>query len=160
MTIEDIKSLIDYVKECRISRFRLRTPDKTEIDIETHDESHATEYKNVIIEHKDDVRKQTKKTLAQTHEKESDQIVDKQDSSTPIVSPMVGTFYRSANPESKPYVEIGDTVRKGQTLCIIEAMKLFNEIECEHSCKIVDIVVKNATPVEFDQVLFKVELID
>lgn len=74
-----------------------------------------------------------------------------------IKSPMIGTFYRSANPDSPPFVSVGDKVSKGQTLCIIEAMKLFNEIESEYSGTIVKAMVENATPVEYDQVLFVVE---
>jgi len=71
-----------------------------------------------------------------------------------VTAPMVGTFYRAPSPDSPPYVEIGSTVKKGDTLCIIEAMKLMNEIEAECDGKIVDILVENAQPVEYGQVLF------
>ncbi len=74
-----------------------------------------------------------------------------------IKSPMIGTFYRSSNPESPAFASIGDTVEAGETVCIIEAMKLFNEIESDVSGKIVKILVDNATPVEYDQPLFLVE---
>ena len=74
-----------------------------------------------------------------------------------VRSPMVGTFYRAPSPDADPYVEIGQTVAVGQTLCIIEAMKLMNEIESEVNGKIVDILVENAQPVEFNQVLFLIE---
>ena len=74
-----------------------------------------------------------------------------------IKSPMIGTFYRSASPDTPPFVSVGDKVGKGQTVCIIEAMKLFNEIESEVSGTIVKVMVENATPVEYDQVLFVVE---
>jgi acetyl-CoA carboxylase biotin carboxyl carrier protein len=74
-----------------------------------------------------------------------------------IKSPMIGTFYRTANPDSPPFISVGDKVSKGQTVCIIEAMKLFNEIESEVSGTIVKVMVENATPVEYDQVLFVVE---
>lgn len=74
-----------------------------------------------------------------------------------IKSPMIGTFYRTANPESAPFVSVGDKVSKGQTVCIIEAMKLFNEIESEVSGTIVKVMVENSSPVEYDQVLFVVE---
>ena len=74
-----------------------------------------------------------------------------------IKSPMIGTFYRSPNPEADPFIEVGDTINAGQTVCIIEAMKLFNEIDSEISGKLVKILVENATPVEFDQPLFLVE---
>ncbi|SNS81841.1 acetyl-CoA carboxylase biotin carboxyl carrier protein [Ekhidna lutea] len=74
-----------------------------------------------------------------------------------IKSPMIGTFYRSANPESPAFVEVGSSVSAGDTVCIIEAMKLFNEIESEVSGKIVKVLVDNAQPVEYDQPLFLVE---
>lgn len=74
-----------------------------------------------------------------------------------VKSPMVGTFYRSANPEKPPFVEIGQKVKKGDVVCIIEAMKLFNEIESEVSGTIVKVMIDNAQPVEYDQVLFLVE---
>lgn len=74
-----------------------------------------------------------------------------------VKSPMIGTFYRSANPDSPPFVSVGDKITKGQTVCIIEAMKLFNEIESEVSGTIVKAMVENSTPVEYDQVLFVVE---
>ena len=74
-----------------------------------------------------------------------------------IKSPMSGTFYRSSSPDTPPFVSVGDKITKGQTVCIIEAMKLFNEIESEVSGTIVKIMVENATPVEYDQILFVVE---
>jgi acetyl-CoA carboxylase biotin carboxyl carrier protein len=74
-----------------------------------------------------------------------------------ITSPMVGTFYRSPSPEAPPYVEIGSQVRKGQTLCILEAMKLMNELEAEIDGTIRAILVENTDPVEFGQPLFLVE---
>ena len=74
-----------------------------------------------------------------------------------VKSPMIGTFYRSANPDSPAFVSVGDKVEKGQTVCIVEAMKLFNEIESEVSGTIVKVMVENASPVEYDQVLFLVD---
>ncbi len=74
-----------------------------------------------------------------------------------IKSPMIGTFYRSANPESPSFVNVGDDVSEGKVVCIIEAMKLFNEIESEVKGKIVKVLVDNATPVEYGQPLFLVE---
>lgn len=74
-----------------------------------------------------------------------------------IKSPMIGTFYLTPNPDSAPFATEGATIKAGQTVCIIEAMKLFNEIESEISGKIVKILVSNATPVEYDQPLFLVD---
>ncbi|MEO9476406.1 MAG: acetyl-CoA carboxylase biotin carboxyl carrier protein [Cyclobacteriaceae bacterium] len=74
-----------------------------------------------------------------------------------IKSPMIGTFYESQNPESPAFIKVGDNVKAGDPVCIIEAMKLFNEIESEVSGKVVKILVDNAQPVEFDQPLFLVD---
>ena len=74
-----------------------------------------------------------------------------------IKSPMIGTFYRSGDPDTPPFVSVGDKIAKGQAVCIIEAMKLFNEIESEFSGTVVKVMVENSSPVEYDQVLFVVE---
>ena len=74
-----------------------------------------------------------------------------------IKSPIVGTFYAAGSPDAKPFVSVGDVISKGQPLCIIEAMKIMNEIESDMSGKVVAIHVKNGQPVEFDQPLFEIE---
>jgi acetyl-CoA carboxylase biotin carboxyl carrier protein len=74
-----------------------------------------------------------------------------------VASPMVGTFYRAPNPTASPFVEIGDVIKKGQTLCIIEAMKLMNEIEADIDGIVTDILVENAKPVEYGQKLFSIQ---
>jgi len=76
---------------------------------------------------------------------------------TEITAPMVGTFYRAAAPGEEPFVEIGNNIKVGQTICILEAMKLMNEIESEFNAEIVEILVENGTPVEFGQVLMRVK---
>jgi acetyl-CoA carboxylase biotin carboxyl carrier protein len=74
-----------------------------------------------------------------------------------VKSPMVGTFYRSPSPDADPYVRVGDPVEPGKVLCIVEAMKLMNELECEVRGRIVEILVENAQPVEFGQPLFRID---
>ncbi len=74
-----------------------------------------------------------------------------------INSPMVGTFYAAPSPEAPPFIKVGDRVKKGQILCILEAMKIMNEVEAEFDCKIVDILIQDATPVEYDMPMFIVE---
>jgi acetyl-CoA carboxylase biotin carboxyl carrier protein len=76
---------------------------------------------------------------------------------TPITSPMVGTFYKSPSPDADPFVSVGSTVKKGDVVCIVEAMKMMNEIEAEVSGKVVEICVEDGQPVEFGQVLMYVE---
>lgn len=74
-----------------------------------------------------------------------------------VKSPIVGTFYRSASPDKPPYIKVGDTISEGDVVCIVEAMKLFNEIESEVSGKVVKVMVEDAAPVEYDQVLFLID---
>jgi acetyl-CoA carboxylase biotin carboxyl carrier protein len=75
-----------------------------------------------------------------------------------VTSPMVGTFYRASSPDAAPFVEPGDSVRKGQTLCIIEAMKMMNEIEAEIAGRVVQLLCENAQPVEYGQPLLVLEV--
>lgn len=74
-----------------------------------------------------------------------------------IKAPMIGTLYRTSSPDNPPFVNVGDEIKKGQVICIIEAMKLFNEIEAEVSGRIVKVLVENSTPVEYDQPLFLID---
>ena len=79
------------------------------------------------------------------------------DKHVPITSPMIGTFYQASSPEADPFVKVGDRVSAGKTVCVIEAMKLFNEIESEISGTVVEILVDDASPVQYDQPLFLVD---
>jgi acetyl-CoA carboxylase biotin carboxyl carrier protein len=78
------------------------------------------------------------------------------DNRVPVLSPLVGTFYRAAQPGAKPFVEEGDSVDLGQTVCIVEAMKLFNELEAEFDCEILELLVENGQPVEYGAKLYRV----
>ena len=89
--------------------------------------------------------------------KPSENLPVDQENSITIKASMIGTFYRSSSPEIPPFVNVGDSIKTGDTICIIEAMKLFNEIESEVSGKIIKVLVDDTTPVEFDQPLFLVE---
>lgn len=84
-------------------------------------------------------------------------LAPKEDSATLIGSPFVGTFYRAPSPEAANFVEVGQTVRKGQVVCIVEAMKLMNEIESDYDGKVLEILVKNGEHVEYGQALFRLE---
>ncbi|MEX2379322.1 MAG: acetyl-CoA carboxylase biotin carboxyl carrier protein [Vicingaceae bacterium] len=90
-------------------------------------------------------------------EKEAKEEKEKEANYIEIKSPMIGTFYRKPTPDKPEFVKVGDTVSQGDTVCVIEAMKLFNEIESEVSGKIVKVLADDATPVEYDQPLFLVE---
>jgi len=99
-------------------------------------------------------------TTAVTHSAPTEPTVSSEPASSNLItikSPMIGTFYRASSPETPAFANIGDEIKPGKVVCVIEAMKLFNEIESEISGKIVKVLVENATPVEFDQPLFLVE---
>lgn len=83
-------------------------------------------------------------------------VVDEDAGLHEVTSPIVGTFYRAANPDAEPYVKVGDFVERGQTLCIVEAMKLMNEIECDTSGTVVRVLPENAQPVEYGEQLFMI----
>lgn len=159
MKIKEIRDLIDFISQSELNEVNIETTDfkisvKKNPDIHVgtsepaivksnpHIESTYTASANNLpdVPEKEEVQKETRKNLKE------------------IKSPMIGTFYRTPNPDSPSFVEPGDKIRPGQTVCIIEAMKLFNEIEAEISGTIVEVLVDNATPVEFDQPLFLVEV--
>ena len=98
-----------------------------------------------------------KKTVVEDTTTESITNEEKAGNNIIIKSPMIGTFYKSPNPESDPFVSEGDTIKPGQTICIIEAMKLFNEIESEVTGKVVKVLANDSSPVEFDQPLFEID---
>ena len=83
--------------------------------------------------------------------------LDQLDNRVPVLAPLVGTFYRASQPGSKPFVEVGDVVELGQTVCIVEAMKLMNEVSAGEGGKVAEILVENGEPVEFEQVLMYLE---
>ena len=95
-------------------------------------------------------KKETESALFKEREKETDNLI-------PIKSPMVGTFYRAPAPDAKPYVELNQMIAVGQVVCIVEAMKLMNEIEAEVAGRVAKILVENGKPVEFGQTLFLIE---
>ena len=132
----------------------LKDNELTEISLE-NEEGAITIRKDVILQGGSVL---SSPVLTQTANKLSDTAVEsKENKGTPIVSPMVGTFYKAPSPEDEPFVKVGQTIKKGDKVCIIEAMKLMNEIETEIEGKIVEICVQDGDPVEFGQVLMYVE---
>ncbi len=92
-----------------------------------------------------------------TPKPQKEEVTNNTPKGTPVISPMVGTFFSAPSPDAKPFVQVGDTIAAGQVVCIVEAMKLMNEIETEVSGKITEICVKNGDSVEFGQILMYVE---
>ena len=144
MEYEKIRQLIEDMGNSRLTAIDIDFPDGTKISMKK-DSTQGTVVmaqempKQVVVE---------QPVQVETVEEKKGNIVK---------SPMVGTFYAKSSPTAKPYVEIGQDVKVGDTLCIVEAMKLMNEIESEFSGKITEILVKDAQPVEYGTPLFRVE---
>jgi acetyl-CoA carboxylase biotin carboxyl carrier protein len=154
MNLKEIKELIEMLKGTDISEIEIeRSGVKVRLrkggDVTFHPAMPRMEYPPTTI---------VAPAVAEVPVLRSDQAVEPvKANEVKVTSPIVGTFYRSSSPDKPAYVEIGDIVKKGQVLCIIEAMKLMNEIESESSGKIVQILVENGQPVEYGQALFVIE---
>ena len=145
LNYEDIKKLIDDMGNSKLTEISIDFPDGTKIGMK----------KEVKV-----VEKVQEKNIQHIEQKEVNEIVEtetQEDNCKIVKSPMVGTFYLKPDPNSNPYVEIGKKVKKGDILCIIEAMKLMNEIECEFDGEIAEILVKDGEMVEYGKPLFKIK---
>ncbi|SCB72388.1 acetyl-CoA carboxylase biotin carboxyl carrier protein [Gilliamella intestini] len=151
MDIRKIKKLIELVEESGISELEISEGEESvRISRAAHTTNYSAPVQNIQIPQPAPV------VVAPTVQTEvvTDNVVT---DGTTIKSPMVGTFYRTPSPESKAFVEIGQTVNVGDVLCIVEAMKMMNQIESEKAGTIKAILVENGQPVEFDQPLFIIE---
>ena len=159
---EDLNRLIDKITTSDIQEFSLEGEDfKLEIKRNLYDQNQFTN-NSVSNTSFDKQILANQKTINETvpivNDPETTQVAPPGSSDlTEVTSPMVGTFYRAAAPGEDPFVEVGSSVKVGQTICILEAMKLMNEIESEFNAEIVEILVENGTPVEFGQVLMRVK---
>ncbi|HEX9020982.1 MAG TPA: acetyl-CoA carboxylase biotin carboxyl carrier protein [Nitrospirota bacterium] len=158
MNLKEIKELIELLKgtdiaEIEIERAGVKVRLRKGGDVTFHPAMPRMEYPPAAIV-APTIAEAPAPPAAAPSEKPAEQAKANQ---TKVTSPIVGTFYRSSSPDKPPYVEVGDVVKKGQVLCIIEAMKLMNEIESETAGKIVQILVENGAPVEYGQPLFVIE---
>ena len=159
---EDLNRLIEKISTSDIQEFSLEGEDfKLEIKRNLFDQN---QFNNNLVSNTSFDRqtiatqKSINDSVSIVNEPETPQVAPPGRSDlTDITSPMVGTFYRAAAPGEDPFVEVGNNVKVGQTICILEAMKLMNEIESEFNAEIVEILVENGTPVEFGQVLMRVK---
>ena len=159
---EDLNRLIEKISKSDIQEFLLEGEDfKLEIKRNLFDQNQVSNnlVSNSSIERQSIAnQKSINDNVALVSEPEAPQVAPPGRSElTEITAPMVGTFYRAAAPGEEPFVEIGNNIKVGQTICILEAMKLMNEIEYEFNAEIVEILVENGTPVEFGQVLMRVK---
>jgi len=160
---EDLNRLIEKISTSDIQEFSLEGEDfKLEIKRNVFDQNQVINnlVSNTSIDKQTIANQKTiNDNIPAVNEPEAPQVAPPGRSDlTEITSPMVGTFYRAAAPGEEPIVEVGNKVKVGQTICILEAMKLMNEIESEFNAEIVEILVENGTPVEFGQVLMRVKL--
>ncbi|MFB9056911.1 acetyl-CoA carboxylase biotin carboxyl carrier protein [Mariniflexile ostreae] len=161
MDIKEIQNLIKFVAKSGASEVKLEMDDiKITIKTGSDSETTAIHYTPVAPQMPQAVAPISQETPAQKTETASvvpAQEADENSKLITIKSPIIGTFYRKPSPDKPLFVEVGQTIAEGDVLCVIEAMKLFNEIESEVSGKIVKVLVDDSSPVEFDQPLFLVD---
>ncbi|MDV7699130.1 acetyl-CoA carboxylase biotin carboxyl carrier protein [Chryseobacterium soli] len=158
MDIKDIQNLIKFVSKAEVSEVKYKTKD-FEITIKTPLAGSEVTYAQPAVYHtapQQAAAPTQAPAVSGTPVEKADAASDDSKYIT-IKSPMIGTFYRKPSPDKDVFVNVGDEVSNGKIVCVIEAMKLFNQIESEVSGKIVKILVDDATPVEYDQPLFLVD---
>ena len=161
MDIKDIQNLIKFVAKSGAHEVKLETDD-FKITIKTNADALVPETQTTVQTIPSMVVQASQPPIAATEveppsKKETESANNEEENLITIKSPMIGTFYRKPSPDKDVFIEVGDTIKEGDVLCVVEAMKLFNEIESEVSGKIVKILVDDSSPVEFDQPLFLVE---
>lgn len=153
MEFEKILELIHAVSDSNLTKFHL-ADGEWQLDMETNKQQQV---KTVVVKESDGVQIAAAPVneIAFTDESQDDK--DEKVTGNVVKSPLVGTFYRASSPDSEPFVKVGDTVKKGQVLAIVEAMKLMNEIESEFDGTVKEILVENEQMVEYGQALFVIE---
>ncbi|WP_276168715.1 acetyl-CoA carboxylase biotin carboxyl carrier protein [Zobellia alginiliquefaciens] len=161
MDIKEIQTLIKFVAKSGASEVKLEMEDlKITIKTGTSDSGNETTYvQQIPMPQAQMMPSQAPPQTVETAAGDAAKAEKKEDDSKYITikSPIIGTFYRKPSPDKSAFVEVGTSIGKGDVLCVIEAMKLFNDIESEVSGKIVKILVEDSSPVEFDQPLFLVD---
>ncbi|MBL3656415.1 acetyl-CoA carboxylase biotin carboxyl carrier protein [Fulvivirga sediminis] len=158
MKTKEIRDLIDFISKSGLNEVNIETEElKLSVKRDAEVQTKFVESAPVVSQTPAVSAPTQAPTTPATEASESSKPQEPSNNYLEVKSPMIGTFYRSANPDSPPFVAVGDKIEQGQPVCIIEAMKLFNEIESEVSGTIVKVMVENASPVEFDQVLFLVD---
>ena len=154
MNTKEIQDIINFIKKTDLDDVSIET-ENYKIRVKKNSSSisekviHKSEKPLKSDKKESVIQKEQIETKAEPEVKASNNII--------IKSPMIGTFYQSPNPESNPFISEGDIIKPGQTICIIEAMKLFNEIESEVSGKVVKVLANDSSPVEFDQPLYEID---
>lgn len=147
MDYNEIKNLINDIGQSNVDEVNLEFPDGIKISVKKNNQV----IKEVVKENTTQTPENIKQTIT------TKEIKEENEDFKVIKSPMIGTFYSKSAPTANPFVKVGDKVKKGQVLCILEAMKLMNEIESEYNGEIVEVCVKDDEMVEFGEILFKIK---
>jgi len=153
MNIKEIQQLIKFVAKSGVSEVKIESKD-LKISVKTGVSGNVVSHSEPVVlntqplEQNVSIERSIESEIVKSNETPEDEHL------ITIKSPIIGTFYRKSSPDKPNFIEIGDSIKEGSVLCVVEAMKLFNEIESEYSGKIVKILIEDASPVEFDQPLF------
>ena len=150
MDIRKVKKLIEMLEDSNLEEIEIQEGEESVRLVKSNRQNQSHQTQSIMIPQASSVQEQPPEEVSL-----EDTLKDKQDANS-IDSPMVGTFYASASPGAKPFVSVGDLVSEGDVVCIVEAMKMMNEIKSEFSGTVLSVNVENSEPVEYGQSLFKI----
>ena len=158
MDLKEIQNLIKFVAKAKVNEVKIERKD-FKITIKSNSATKLIQpVETSQINFKEEIQAEQVDPITKSLPEVSvDENTDYEENLITIKSPMIGTFYRKPSPDKEVFVEVGDNIKEGDVLCVIEAMKLFNEIESDVSGKVVKVLADDASPVEFDQPLFVIE---
>ena len=146
MDIRKVKKLIEMLEKSNLEEIEIQEGEESVRLVKSHGNHQNFQPQSIIVPQESQPQSVTEETESVEEDKED---------SNSINSPMVGTFYASASPGAKPFISVGDLVKEGDVVCIVEAMKMMNEIKSEFSGTVLSVKVENAEPVEYGQILFE-----
>ena len=146
MDIRKVKKLIEMLENSNLEEIEIQEGEESVRLVKSHGNHQNFQPQSIIV---------PQESQPQSVTEESESVEEDKEDSNSINSPMVGTFYASASPGAKPFISVGDLVKEGDVVCIVEAMKMMNEIKSEFSGTVLSVKVENAEPVEYGQILFE-----
>jgi acetyl-CoA carboxylase biotin carboxyl carrier protein len=155
MDIRKIRKLIELLEETGISEIEIKEGEES-LRLSRHSSMTESQIRYVATQPLSQPQAHSETTLQKSHTLEQSSTAE-HTSGHKVRSPMVGTMYASPSPDAPPFVTVGQSVKAGDTLCIVEAMKMFNEIESDRTGKVIEVLVTNGDPIEYDQPLFIIE---
>ena len=146
MDIRKVKKLIEMLEKSNLEEIEIQEGEESVRLVKSHGNHQNFQPQSIIV---------PQESQPQSVKEETESVEEDKEDSNSINSPMVGTFYASASPGAKPFISVGDLVKEGDVVCIVEAMKMMNEIKSEFSGTVLSVKVENAEPVEYGQILFE-----